>query len=880
MNPDYRARRRAQARRLRLLGAALVAALLTLVAGTALFARQMAESALRVERQLELNIRAPILRDTYETLLEAETGQRGYLLTGKPRYLEIYRQATLRVPATLRDIDDLGQRDPAFAARARRVRELATLKLAELERTVTLFGDEQPDQALALVQTDAGQGYMEEIRRILTGAVVDVRNERLDLSRRIIDDGARSRRFAVLAMSALLLTALLAAAQIRQLARSRRSYERDLLRSERQHREILEGQQEMVSLSDPSGRLLYVNPAYAALFARTPADLIGTSLYELVDAADREAVRAHLASVFAHGEVVSSENRMRSADGQARWVSWSNQLQLDAEGRPCLHSVGRDTTLEKALAQRLAERERFLRQITDAVPVRIAYVDRDRRVQFANQATLARYGRPRDEVIGRRRDELIANVAQDVLTPHIEAALRGQAQRTELPERHGQRLVTFDVELIPDLDGQGGVQGAYVVAIDITQRKEDERALRDLADIFEASPDAIVQTDDRGNITYLNPAARRTLGLAPGDPADGLTYADFHTDETNEVFQREALAAAHDHGSWIGETTMRVRGQVVAATHLLIAHRGRGGEVARYSTVLRDISDVVAQRRELRLQTATLAAVVEAIPAMIAVYDPGCRYRLVNRSFESWTGVARTRCLGHSIGEVFGAEEQQGIQAWADRALAGETVSFDKEVQSARRGRHINLSYLPLRLEDGTIDGFVGVGQDVTEQREETRRLTSLSERDPLTGLGNRAGVEAQLERCAQSGEHEDVALLFVDLDRFKPVNDELGHAAGDDVLRQFAARLQDAVRPTDVVGRMGGDEFAVVLRGVRDVHAATLVADKIVALARRPFDVAGRFVSIGASVGVAHGIDARQGWKELLDRADRRMYAAKRSGR
>jgi diguanylate cyclase (GGDEF)-like protein len=187
---------------------------------------------------------------------------------------------------------------------------------------------------------------------------------------------------------------------------------------------------------------------------------------------------------------------------------------------------------------------------------------------------------------------------------------------------------------------------------------------------------------------------------------------------------------------------------------------------------------------------------------------------------------------------------------------------------------------MPLRLEDGTIDGFIAVGQDITEQREETRRLLILSEQDPLTALSNRAGLESELTQCVNDGQANEVALVYIDLDHFKPVNDRHGHAVGDEVLRQFAKRLESVLRPSDVAARLGGDEFAVLLRGVRSAEDADVVAQKIVAIAGRPFEVADHVITIGASVGSAHRIDDDGGWTGLVERADRNMYAAKRSSR
>ncbi len=174
----------------------------------------------------------------------------------------------------------------------------------------------------------------------------------------------------------------------------------------------------------------------------------------------------------------------------------------------------------------------------------------------------------------------------------------------------------------------------------------------------------------------------------------------------------------------------------------------------------------------------------------------------------------------------------------------------------------------------------MGIAQDITAQRREQDRLTALSQRDPLTGLLNRAGFEQFLEREAQAGQGASLGLLYIDLDRFKPVNDEHGHAAGDRLLQAVARRLGSLVRPTDAVARLGGDEFAVLLSDIGAVAHCEAVAEKVVAALLAPFDVDGQRLAIGASVGVALGVDAEGDWGALIRRADEALYRAKAAGR
>jgi diguanylate cyclase (GGDEF)-like protein len=230
--------------------------------------------------------------------------------------------------------------------------------------------------------------------------------------------------------------------------------------------------------------------------------------------------------------------------------------------------------------------------------------------------------------------------------------------------------------------------------------------------------------------------------------------------------------------------------------------------------------------------------------------------------------------------QVLGEHDHSDIQPWMDRALAGESVQFERIEETSGRVNHLAVSYIPLWLDDGSLDGFVGVLQDISHHKLEEVRLLQLAHRDALTGLLNRAGFEQQMEQATASGDKARLALLYVDLDHFKPVNDAHGHPVGDQLLQMFGQRLSALVRPTDVVARLGGDEFAILLSGVRAPANAQSVADKVIAAAQAPFLASGHTLRISASVGVACGVQSETGWADLVARADAMLYEAKNAGR
>jgi len=427
----------------------------------------------------------------------------------------------------------------------------------------------------------------------------------------------------------------------------------------------------------------------------------------------------------------------------------------------------------------------------------------------------------------------------------------------------------------------GRLEGHVGMLADITQESAAENAMRLLAAIFEATTDYVVQADARGRITYMNAAARRICGIGADEAIAHRDFSDFNTPETNELFARVIVPAVKANGIWIGDTTVyNHERNPIPVSHMVLAHRDKSGRIEHYSAVMRDISAQVDDQRVLQRQAATLRSVTEAIPAMVAVVGTDGHYRFVNSAFERWCGAHRDSIIGRPLAEVLGRQEYQRSRPWIKRVMTGETVNFEKHYEGGAGARHLSISYIPLWLGDGAVDGFVEVAQDITQHRQETGRLLELAHRDILTGVLNRAGFETFLERCLEQNLGAEMALLYIDLDHFKPVNDQHGHPVGDQVLQQFALRVRNAVRPSDAVARLGGDEFAVVVLGVRDVASAHGVADKVVALARMPFEIDGLSLNVGASVGVAFQIKPGTGWRDFVATADELLYQAKRSGR
>jgi diguanylate cyclase (GGDEF)-like protein/PAS domain S-box-containing protein len=269
----------------------------------------------------------------------------------------------------------------------------------------------------------------------------------------------------------------------------------------------------------------------------------------------------------------------------------------------------------------------------------------------------------------------------------------------------------------------------------------------------------------------------------------------------------------------------------------------------------------------------------------LALADLTGRYVRANDTYAELLGQAPEDLIGVPIGDVLGG----GDPAALDHLLSGRAPS----VQAERQYVHADGSSTWLLHGAATVlspEGqpawFAVSAQDITERRraeqdlrELTAVLTERAVRDPLTGLANRALLEERLRtslaRDARAGESTGV--LFLDLDGFKEVNDQHGHAVGDAVLRAVADRLVAAVRPSDTVARLGGDEFVILVEKATDVAVAALVP-RLLATIGAPLHVHGLDLSVGVSVGVALSRAGESDPQSLLSQADAHMYAVKRA--
>jgi diguanylate cyclase (GGDEF)-like protein/PAS domain S-box-containing protein len=293
------------------------------------------------------------------------------------------------------------------------------------------------------------------------------------------------------------------------------------------------------------------------------------------------------------------------------------------------------------------------------------------------------------------------------------------------------------------------------------------------------------------------------------------------------------------------------------------------------------IDDITSRRRvsdELRDSEKRLRTITDNLPVGIAYVDREQRLRFANATMERWMGLAPEQVLGRLVEEVVGPTVYATRRPWMERALGGERVEFELVIQHEGASRFVNTIYIPDQGHDGAVQGFYALTTDITAHKETENKLRVMAQSDALTGLPNRYRLDQKLrEALARHKRTTDcLAVLYLDIDHFKRINDTFGHGTGDAVLVEFAARLLASVRGTDTVARLSGDEFVVVLEGLKAESEATLVSQKIMAMIERPLQVNHHQLLMSTSIGIAYAQQKDVTAAELLALADQAMYRAK----
>ncbi|MEM8934088.1 MAG: diguanylate cyclase, partial [Acidobacteriota bacterium] len=403
--------------------------------------------------------------------------------------------------------------------------------------------------------------------------------------------------------------------------------------------------------------------------------------------------------------------------------------------------------------------------------------------------------------------------------------------------------------------------------------------------LLESSSDLVSILDIDGQILYQSPSSQRLLAQ-PSERMMGANVFEYiHADDRAlvhgalhevmlEAGAKGSVQARFRHGddTWV---------YLESVLENLIDNPVLGG-------VLMSSRDV-AQRRKvasaLKRERAFFRQLFDNSPAGIVILDNQDRVVDANRSWVDLFQFTVDEIAGKPLSDFFVSDTLRAEAVELSRLVTERQTVDIETVRRRKDGSDVDVSILgfPIELADQRI-GAYGIYNDITERKNAERKLFHGAFHDALTGLPNRSLLEERLERSLRRSQRRDdyeFALVFIDLDGFKQINDTLGHAAGDELLIEMARRLEGCLRPGDTVARLGGDEFNILLDDFHEVADATRVADRILASLAEPFDIAGQEVtSCTGSIGIAFSTAGYDTVDDLMRDADLAMYRAKSRGK
>ncbi|PPK97950.1 PAS domain S-box-containing protein/diguanylate cyclase (GGDEF)-like protein [Kineococcus xinjiangensis] len=573
---------------------------------------------------------------------------------------------------------------------------------------------------------------------------------------------------------------------------------------------------------------------------------------------------------------------------------------LSVSGRPLgagagLHgavAVFSDITDRKRSQGQLEQAETRWRLTLDHAPTGIVLATLDGRFLHTNEALR--------RILGYGEADLRTRTWRDITHPQDLAGelvlakrlLAGEIDDYALEKRYlhaAGYVVWVDSSVAMVRDENGEALHIVMHLQDITRQRYVEEQLRSQAAVFDVIHDAVLINDADGTLVDCNPAMAAMTGypqevLLLGRADASLDLGDPAAQEARRRAAQEHLVA---HPSWHGDVPfLHADGSTHIAECVTVAVRDHTGRLDRTISVLRDATAAREAAEELRQAEERFRHAFDRSPVGMVLTDltPGDEGRIlrVNDAYCSLLGRSAADLLTMREQDLTHPEDVENDRAAVERLTQGEDSSATYEKRYRHAAGHVvwvEVNTAMVARADGTPHYAVTQADDITARRAESERLAALALRDPLTGLGNRVLLEDRLKLAVHraSRSMRPLAVLFCDLNGFKPINDTYGHAAGDELLKVVGGRIRESVRPADTVCRLGGDEFVILCEDLDAPSVAEAIAERIRATVGVPHTIAsGEEVRVGVSIGIGISDRCTVDPAEILARADAHMYEVK----
>jgi diguanylate cyclase (GGDEF)-like protein/PAS domain S-box-containing protein len=646
-----------------------------------------------------------------------------------------------------------------------------------------------------------------------------------------------------------------------------------------------------INLIDAGHNIVMVNAAQDRHFKKPMLDAIGKKCFREFE--KRNTVCPHCPGVktMTTGKPNEVEREAVRDDGSCFQVRLRTFPIFDEAGAvTSFIEVAEDITERKRMEEALRQSEERSRRLVETMRAGLSAADENGVLTYVNDQLCQMLGYKMGELLGRPVTQFLTEESRKFQEETFIKRKKKFPDTTPYEitwlTKDRQKVYTI-TSPTPRFGADGRFIGSFAISTDITKRREMEEALRESEERFRMLADnapfgiSIMSPDRR--FEYFNPKFTDIFGYTKKDIPDKESwFSKAYPDEAYRNMVADLWKRDREEGITLGELTPRIftvrckKGQDKIIDFRTVNLKG-GGQYLTYE----DITERARAEKALRDNEEKYRSLVQFTEDPVYLVNKDQHYLFMNEKYLSRIGMPLNHVVGRHYAEFHSSEESKEFSEHvAQVCRTGRFVQY--EHRSRRDGRYFLRTLSPVRDTDGQIETITVISKDITERKRVEKELTYMATHDSLTGLPNRMLFNDRLlfSLAQAQRRHKKIALMLLDLDNFKDVNDTLGHSVGDQLLRAVGNRLRRLLRKEDTVARVGGDEFLLLLPEIARAENAITIAKKILAAFRKPCIFDDYEIPISTSIGIAIYPDDSDDADTLLKHADIAMYAAKDRGR